>query len=136
MISNKNTNKFTSFLTITFFIFSTFVHLAKFENNLYSPTDYTYYSNRTEIELVVSERTEYNLSFDKLNPTPKQVADFSFNIIDFSAIHKHFLIHFQNYVFIQLKFFDRTFIPQKQFISILENMWHHSSFELGNLVIG
>ena len=124
----KSKTQNTSYLIAFLFILNTCAHLVKFENNLHVPTDYTHYSNQTEIELVVSERTEYNLCLDKLNPTPKQVADFSFDVIDFSAIHKYWLIHFQNFVRIQLKYFNCNFIPKKQIVSILQNMWHHSSF--------
>jgi len=128
MKPNKNTTKYINFFTATFFIFNIFVNLVKFENNLYSPTNYIHYSNQTEIELVVSERTEYNLSLNKLNPPPKRVTDFTFTHIDFSSIHKYWLIQYQNLVFIQLKSFNCTFIPNKQFVSILQNIWHHSSF--------
>lgn len=124
----KSKTQNTSYLIAFLFILNTCAHLVRFENSLYIPTDYTQYSNQTEIELVVSERTEYNLSLDKLNLTPKQVADFSSDAIDFSTIHKHWLIHYQNFVLIQLKSFNCNFIPQKQFVSILQNMWHHSSF--------
>lgn len=132
----KNKTKYINIFTATFFILNIFVNLVKFENNLYIPKDYTQYSNQTEIELVVSEGTESKLSFDKLNPAPKQLTDFTFDHIDFSSIHRYWLIQYQNFVLIQLKSFNRIFIPKKQFISILQNMWHHSSFELGNLVIG
>jgi len=135
-MNNKNTAKYTNFFTVTFFILTTFVNLIRFENNRYLPTDYTQHSNQTEIELVVSERTEYNLSLNKLNPPLKRVINFTYTHIDFSSIHKYWLIHYQNFVLIQLKSFNCTFIPKKQFVSILKNMWHHSSFELGNLVIG
>jgi len=128
MKPNKNTTKYINFFTATFFIFNIFVNLVKFENNLYSPTNYIHSSNQTEIELVVSERTEYNLSLNKLNPPPKRVTDFTFTHIDFSSIHKYWLIQYQNLVFIQLKSFNCTFIPNKQFVSILQNIWHHSSF--------
>ena len=127
-MNNKSTTKFLNFFTATFFILNVFVNLVKFENNLYIPTDYTHYSNRTKTELVVSGRTEYNLCLEKLNPSQKQVADFTFAHIDFSSIHKYWLIHFQNYVLIQLRSFNYIFIPQKQFVSILQNIWHHSSF--------
>jgi len=128
MINNKNTTKYLNFFTATFFILIIFVNLVKFENNLYIPNDYTLYSNQSQIELVVSESSEYNLSFDKLNLSPKQITDFDIIHIDFSSIHKYWLIHFQNYILVQLKSFNRTLIPQKQLISILQNMWHHSSF--------
>ena len=131
-ITAKNFN----FFITAFFILNVFVNLIKFENNLNIPNDYTHYSNQTKTELVVSRGTEYNLSFEKLNPSPKQAMDFAFAHIDFSSIHKFWLIHYQNFVLIQLKSFNCTFIPQKQFVSILQNMWHHSSFESGKLVIG
>ena len=130
MKPNNNTTKYLNFFTATFFILNIFVNLVEFENNLHGPTDYTHYSNQTEIELVVSERAEYNLSLDKLNLTQKQVADFSSDVIDFSAIHKHWLIYFQNFVRIQLKSFNYNFIPKKQIVSILQNMWHHSSISV------
>lgn len=133
---NKNTAKYTNLFTITVFILNTFANLAKFENNLYIPTDYSHYSNQTEIELVVSERPEYNLSFDKLNPSPNQVTNFTFAHFDFSSIHKYWLIHYQNYVLVQLKSFNRSFIPNQQFVSIIQNMGHHSSYFLGNKVTG
>jgi len=135
MISISKTQN-TSYLTTFFFILNTCINLVKYESNLYSPTNYSHYSNQSEIELVVSERTEYNLSFNKLNPAPKQVTDFTFAQIDFLSIHKYQLIQYQNYILIQLKSFNCTFIPNQQFVSILQNMWHHSSFESGNSVIG
>ncbi len=134
-MNNKNTIKYTNFFTATFFILNIFINLVKFENNLYILTDYNHYSNQTEIELVVSEQTEYNLSLDKLNPTSKQITDFTFANIDFSSIHKYWLIHYQYHILIQLKSSNRTFITNKQFVSILQNMWHHSSL-LGNQVTG
>ena len=136
MEPKESTAKNFNFFITTIFILNVFVNLVKFENNLYTSTDYTHYSNQTEIELVVTERTEYNLSYDKLNPSQKQITDFTFAHIDFSFIHKYCLIHYQNFVIVQLKTFDPSSIPNQQFISILQNMWHHSSFELGNLVIG
>jgi hypothetical protein len=132
MRSDKNTTKYTNYLLTFIFAVTTSVHLVKFENNLYIPEDYAHYSNRTEIELVVSERSNYNLSLNKLNTAPKQVTDFTFAHIDFSSIHKYWLIQYQNYIVVLLKSFSRTFIPNKQFVSILKNMWHHSSYFLGN----
>ncbi len=136
MMLNKNLPMYTNFFTITFFVLNTCTNLVKYENNLYFPTDNCHYSNQTEIELFVSGRIEYNLNFNKLNTAPKQATDFTYAHIDFLAIHKYWLIHYHNCVLVQLKSFDRTFIPNKQFISILQNMWHHSSFESGNLVFG
>lgn len=132
----KSKTQNTSYLIAFFFILNTCINLVKFENNLYSPSDYSHYSNQTEIELVVSERPEYNLSFDKLNPSPNQVTNFTFAHFDFSSIHKYWLIHYQNYVLVQLKSFNRSFIPNQQFVSIIQNMGHHSSYFLGNKVTG
>ena len=129
---NNNTTKYTNFFTAAFFILNVFVNLVKFENNLNIPNDYTHYSNQTKTELVVSGRTEYNLSLEKLSSSQKQVTDFTFAHIDFSSIHKYWLIQYQNFVLIQLKSFNCTFIPNQQFFSILQNMWHHSSYFLGN----
>ncbi len=135
MLKNKKSKYFGRFFGV-FFILNIFVNLVKFENNLYISTDSSRYSNRSEIELVVSERTEYNLSFFKLRSFPKQANDCIFAQIDFSTIHKYWLIHFQNYILIQLKSFNRSFIPNQQLASNLHNLWYHSSFELSNRVIG
>jgi hypothetical protein len=132
----KNTHKYTIILKTTFFIVIVFINLIKYENNLYATTTYHHCRNQTEVELILSDRPEYNLSFVRLNPTPKPATNFTFAHLDFSSIHKYWLIHYHHYVHVQLKSFNRTFLPNQQFVSILQNMWHHSSFESGNLVIG
>ena len=134
MMNNKNTIKYKNFFTAIIFILNIFVNLVKLENSLYIPTDYSHYSNQSEIELVVSERPEYNLSFDKLKFSPKQLTDFIFAHIDFSAIHKYWLIHYQNYVLVQLKSFSRTFIPNFSYLQKW-NVWHQSSDDFGDWVI-
>jgi hypothetical protein len=136
MKPKESTDKNFNFFIIAVFILNVFVNLVKFENNLYASAVYIHYSNQSEIELVVSERAEYNLSIDKLNFSPKQATDFIFAQIDFSAIHKYWLIHFQNYILVQFKSFNRISIPNQELASIIQNLWYHSSFELPNLVVG
>ena len=129
---SKHVNHFIGFI----FILNVFVNLVKFENNLYASTNFIHYSNQSEIELIVSERSEYNLSFLKLNAFLRQAKDCTFAQIDFSAIHKYWLIYFQNYLLVQFNSFNRAIIPNQQFASILQNLWYHSSFGLDNLAKG
>jgi hypothetical protein len=135
MEPNESTTKNFNFFITAFFILNIFINLVKYENNLYTNTTYHHYRNQTEIELVVSERPGYNLSFFKLNDALKPAADFIFAHIDFSSIHKYRLIQYQNYVLVQLTSFNHIFILNQQFASILQNLWYHSSIELGNLVV-
>ena len=124
---SKNIGRFIGF----FFILNIFINLVKYENSFNAATTYRHCRSQTEIELVVSERPEYNLSLVRLNPAPKLATDFIFAHIDFSSIHKYWLIHYQNCLLVQLKSFNRTFILNQQFDSIIQNMWYHSSDYLG-----
>lgn len=135
MEPNESTTKNINFFITAFFILNVFINLVKYENNLYATTTYHHYRNQTEVELIVSDRPEYNLNFVRLNIFPKQVTDFTFAHIDFSSIHKYWLIYYQNSLLVQLKSFNRTFILNQQFASTLQNMWYHSSIELGNLLV-
>ncbi len=135
MILNEKKSKYFGCFIGIFFILNIFINIVKYENNLYANTTYHHYRNQTEVELVVSERPGYNLSFFKLNDALKPAADFIFAHIDFSSIHKYRLIQYQNYVLVQLISFNHIFILNQQFASILQNLWYHSSIELGNLVV-
>ena len=128
----KGTTKNSGYLIALFFILNTFINVVKFDNDLYFPSYYTHYSDQAKIELVVSEQTECHLNLNKLNPAPKQVTDFAFAAIDFLVIHKYQLIQYQNYILIQIKSFIHSFIPNQQFIAILQTLWHHSSYFLSN----
>lgn len=115
----------------SFFIFSTLVYPAIIENNLWVYTGCYYDLDQTEIEPAFSERSNNKFGFYNLNSSPKQTAGFTPVNVDFSAVHKYSLIHYNNYVRHQLKLFDRTFTPRQQLVSILQknNIWHQSSDE-------
>ena len=134
ILKKKKSKNIGRFIEI-FFILNVFINLVKYENSFNATTTYRHCRNQTEIELVFSDRPEYNLNFVRLNIFPKQVTDFTFAHVDFSSIHKYWLIHYQNCLLVQLKSFNRTFILNLQLDSIIQNMWYHSSIELGNLVI-
>jgi hypothetical protein len=134
VVKNKKLKYIGRFVGFVF-LFDVFINLVKYENNLYATTTYHHYRNQTEVELILSDRPEDNLNFVRLNIFPKQVRDFTFAHIDFSSIHKYWLIHYQNCLLVQLKSLNRTFILNQQLTSNLQNLWYHSSFELGNLVV-
>jgi hypothetical protein len=133
-LNEKKSKYFGCFIGI-FVILNVFINLVKYENSFNAATTYRHCRSQTEIELVVSDRPEYNLNIVRLNIFPKQATDFTFAHIDFSSIHKYWLIHYQNSLLVQLKSFNRTFILNQQFDSLIQNMWYHSSIELGNLVV-
>ena len=131
MMANKNTKKYKNFFIKLFFILYTFVYPVKIESNLDTPPDYRDYPDQPEIEPVVTEAAEYNLTVYQLNTSPKQITDFALAKVDISAINKYSLIHYNNYVLHQLKLFKHPITPHQQLLSILQksNIWHQSSAE-------
>ena len=111
------------------FILNALIYIIKFENSLCTPTYDCNSPNQTRIELIVTGRPDYNLSFCKCNTSPKQATHFTLTTTDLSSINKYSLIHFNNCILHQLKSLKYTFSPFYQLISILQknNIWHQSS---------
>ena len=130
MYKKKTTNS-KSLFTSFFYILITLIFLVTAESTIYTPIEYCYYSHPTEIELVVTTETEYDLSLFKIDAPPKRSFDFAVAHIDFMSICKLTLFHYDNYVRHQLKSFKRTFFPNHELSSILQkhNVWHQSSEE-------
>lgn len=124
--------KNATFLIRFFFIVTALIYLVKAEGSFFAPSDFCYYSNPTEVELVVTDKPEYDFSSFELDRPPKLIPDFTHTHIDFSSINKFALLHYHNYVLHQLNSFNRTFTPNHQLTSILQkhNIWHQSSEEV------
>jgi len=108
-----------------FLILTGFIYLG----TLSGPTDFYYNPIQTQIELVVSNKFEYDFAFFEVKAPAKPVLDFS--QVDFCSINKFALLHYNNYVLHQLKSIKHTFPPNHQLTSILQknNIWHQSSEE-------
>ena len=130
-MNEKNTKNLRSFSIRFFFISTALIYLVQAESSFYAPTDFCYDPIQTKIELLVSTEIEYDLSFNKLGFSPKQIPDFTDIPIDFSSLHKLALFHYNNYLLHQLSSFKHNFIPKLQLTSILQkhNVWHQSSDE-------
>jgi hypothetical protein len=135
MMENKNTFIKSFFLLnafiYSFFIFNVVVYPAEIETNLRVDSGCCYDLNQAEIDLVFSEKPGHNSTTYQFNSSAKQIADSALAKVDFLALNKNALIHYNNYVLHQLKLFKRPITPQPQLLSILQksNIWHQSSDE-------
>jgi len=127
----KNTLNVKDIFAKFFIISYVFISTLQIENSLYIPTDYCFYHSQIEIELVLSEKSHYDISFYNLNTSQKQTKDFTLAAFDFPPVNKCLLIQYNNLVLHQLKSLEYNFYSNHRHISILQknNIWHQSSDE-------
>lgn len=125
MINNRIKNLILKF----FFIVILIINLIKLERGIYSPSNYCYYPNLTNIELVVHSYPTYNLESFKYNSSlelknvnvPYNFENLTINIL-ILLFTTHYFIH-------QFSKNQQVYSTNQQILSILhtKNIWHQSS---------
>jgi|GEM_PF-7125040 len=97
----------------------TFIYLFKVDANPFILSDFCLPPNQTEIELLLSGHQDSNTEFRFFSYFSKQLTHFIPAGINYFAVNKKALYHFNLYVKHQFKSLNSLFIPNNSFVSVL-----------------
>jgi hypothetical protein len=135
-MNRKNKLNYTNYFLRFFSVLSAVAILIKIETGLSSQKLSASQSNKTEIQLVVSEKQKFYFLLHQSNFVFKQIPNSNFLNSEFINLYKYSLISYDNYVHYQLKTYKDSFSSTQQIISILQkkSISHLSSDDNPHLI--
>ena len=108
-------------------LFIAFIQVIRFEANYGTYSDYCFYPDITNIELVINVQTNTNnFEYEKTCHNDNHYS----NIYPLN-LNKYFLGNFNDLINHQIKFLEYNYTPNHQITQFLQksNIWHQSSTE-------